>query len=154
MIAPKLSFFLKHHTRLFAEPYWQSDLSSSIFFTSLMTTVLVHLLMKYVFHSKLRMIIFHDQKKKTLSLNFKSSLSQIFFKIDVLKKFAIFTGKHMCWIYFLIKLQGWRPGIEHVTNFSTWKRKWKEKSLFIKYYLCTQQNFMNPKLIHFAWVNY
>ena len=26
----------------------------------------------------------------------RSSCSSIFFKIDVLKKFAIFTGKHLC----------------------------------------------------------
>ena len=43
---------------------------------------------KYVFHNKFRMIIFHDQK--TLSLNFKSSRSQMFFKIGVLENFAIF----------------------------------------------------------------
>ena len=39
----------------------------------------------------------------------KSSRSQMFFKIGVLKKFAIFTGKHLCWCLFLIKLQVWRP---------------------------------------------
>ena len=52
--------------------------------------------MKYVL--QFRMIIFHDQK--ALSLNFKTSCSQIIFKIDVLKKLAMFTGKHMCWSYF------------------------------------------------------
>ena len=31
--------------------------------------------------------------------------SQMFYKIDVLKTFAIFTGKHLRWILFLIKLQ-------------------------------------------------
>ena len=50
--------------------------------------------MKYVLHNKFRMIIFHDQK--ALSLNFKSSRSQMFFKIDVLKNLAMFTGKHLC----------------------------------------------------------
>ena len=29
-------------------------------------------------------------------------------KINVLKNFAIFTGKHFCWSLFLIKLQAWR----------------------------------------------
>ena len=29
----------------------------------------------------------------------------MFFKIVVLKNFAIFVGKHLCWNYFLIKLQ-------------------------------------------------
>ena len=54
-------------------------------------------------------MIFHDQK--THSLNFKSSRSQMFFKIGVLKHFALFTRKDQCWNYFLIKLQGCRPAI-------------------------------------------
>ena len=29
----------------------------------------------------------------------------MFFKIDALKNFANFTGKHLCWSLFLIKLQ-------------------------------------------------
>ena len=33
------------------------------------------------------------------------SLSQMFFKIDVLKNFANFTGKHQRWSLFLINLQ-------------------------------------------------
>ena len=36
---------------------------------------------------------------------FRSSRSQMFFKMGVLKNFAIFTGKHLCWYFFLIKLQ-------------------------------------------------
>ena len=35
---------------------------------------------------------------------FRSSRSQIFFKY-VLKTFAMFTGKHVCWSLFLIKFQ-------------------------------------------------
>ena len=35
----------------------------------------------------------------------RSSRSQMFLKIDVLKNFANFTGKHPCWSLFLIKLQ-------------------------------------------------
>ena len=31
--------------------------------------------------------------------------SQMFFKMSVLKNFAISTGKHLCWSLFLIKLQ-------------------------------------------------
>ena len=64
--------------------------------------------MKYVLHNKFRMIIFHDQK--ALSLNFKSSRSQMFFKIYV-KNLAMFTGKYLCWSYFLIQLQGCRTAI-------------------------------------------
>ena len=32
----------------------------------------------------------------------------MFFKIGILKNFAIITGKHLCWSFFLIKLQTWR----------------------------------------------
>ena len=51
-----------------------------------MTNVLVHSLkmhMKHVLYNKFRMIIFHDQE--ALTVNFKSSCLQMFFKIDVLK---------------------------------------------------------------------
>ena len=37
-----------------------------------------------------------------------SSSSHIIFKTGVLKNFAIFTRKHLCWSLFLIKLQDWR----------------------------------------------
>ena len=40
---------------------------------------------------------------------FRGRRSQIFFKVSVLKNFAIFTEKHLCWNLFLIKLQIWRP---------------------------------------------
>ena len=42
------------------------------------------------------------------ALDFRSSRSQIVFKIGVLKNFAVFTGTHLCWILFLIKFQAWR----------------------------------------------
>ena len=35
----------------------------------------------------------------------RSSRSQMFFKIGVLKNFAILTGKRLCWSLFLIKVQ-------------------------------------------------
>ena len=42
--------------------------------------------------------------------NCRSGYSQIFIKISVLKNFAIFTGKHLCWSLFLRKLQVLKPG--------------------------------------------
>ena len=39
----------------------------------------------------------------------RSSRLEMFFKIGVLKNFAMFTGNHLCWNFFLIKLQPWRP---------------------------------------------
>ena len=47
-----------------------------------------------------------SQSKKTV-VKYRSSLSQMFFKVGSLKNFAIFTGKHLCWSLFLIKLQAW-----------------------------------------------
>ena len=38
-------------------------------------------------------------------LHKKLDYSQMFFKIGVLKNFANFTVKHLCWSLFLIKLQ-------------------------------------------------
>ena len=42
----------------------------------------------------------------------KSSHSQMFFEISSLKNFTVFTGKHLSWGLFLIKLWAFRP-----TNF-------------------------------------
>ena len=42
---------------------------------------------------------------------FRSSCSQMFYKIGVLKNFAKFTGKHLCWSHFLIKLHTCFPMI-------------------------------------------
>ena len=47
-------------------------------------------------------IVFWDETNR-------SSLSQIYFKIGVLKNFANFIRKQQCWSLFLIKLQAWRP---------------------------------------------
>ena len=102
--------FLKRHIRLFVKPaIW------ALSFFTLMTTVLLQLLnkmhMKYVFHNRFSMIVPIKINQKALSLNFKSSRSQMFFKIGVLNNFAIFAGKHLCWSYFLIKLQARRSAI-------------------------------------------
>ena len=47
--------------------------------------------------------------KKLSEKRCRSSRVQMFFKLGVLADFAIFTGKHLCWSLFLIKLQGLRP---------------------------------------------
>ena len=39
------------------------------------------------------------------SVKYRSSRPEMFCKKGVLKNFAIFTGKHLCWSLFLIKLQ-------------------------------------------------
>ena len=40
--------------------------------------------------------------------SFRGSHLQMFFKTDVFENFAIFTGKHLCWSLFIIKLQASR----------------------------------------------
>ena len=42
---------------------------------------------------------------------YRSSRSQMFFKIGVLKYFESFTEKYMCWSLFLINLHGCRPAV-------------------------------------------
>ena len=39
---------------------------------------------------------------------YTSNRLQMFFKVAVLKNFAIFTGKHLCWSLFLIKYPAFR----------------------------------------------
>ena len=43
------------------------------------------------------------------SKTFRNSRSQMFFKINVLKNFAMFIGKHLCWSLFWTKLQAFEP---------------------------------------------
>ena len=43
--------------------------------------------------------------KKYIFIIFRSSCRQMFFKTGVIGNFAIFTGKHLCWSLFLIKLR-------------------------------------------------
>ena len=45
-------------------------------------------------------------KQVEANQSFRSSHSQMFFKIGVLKPFVIFLGKHVCWTLFLIKFEG------------------------------------------------
>ena len=42
-------------------------------------------------------------------MKFRSSHQRCSVKKVALKNFANFTGKHVCWCHFLIKLQAWRP---------------------------------------------
>ena len=49
------------------------------------------------------------------STYFWSSRLQMFFKVGVLKSYAIFTRKHLRWSRFSIKLQSFRPATLKVT---------------------------------------
>ena len=57
---------------------------------------------------KTRSCMFHPVHSATSLNKYRSSRSQMFFKIGVLKKFAHFTRKHLCWSLFLITLQTWK----------------------------------------------
>ena len=52
------------------------------------------------------------------------SCSQMFFKTGVPKRFAIFTGKHLCWCLLLIKLQVRRLAILLKRDFNTGAFLW------------------------------
>ena len=47
---------------------------------------------------------------------FRSSRSQIFFKIGVLQVFANSTGKHLCWRHFSRKLQSWKLYLQEIST--------------------------------------
>ena len=51
-------------------------------------------------HSTIKALNLIKESKQNQLLN-----EQIFFEIGVVKNFAIFRGKHLCWILFLVKLQ-------------------------------------------------
>ena len=49
---------------------------------------------------------FHEEDDDIDDISRRSSCAQMLLKIGVFKKFAIFTGKHLCWSLSLIKLLG------------------------------------------------
>ena len=67
----------------------------------------------------------------------RSSRSQIFFKIGVLKNFAKFTRKQPCWSLFLITLQVWKPATllkgDPTPVFSCEYGEFLRKAVFIEY---------------------
>ena len=44
-----------------------------------------------------------------MSFYFQKPSPEVFFKIGVIKNFVNFTGKHLCWSFFLIKFHTFRP---------------------------------------------
>ena len=52
-----------------------------------------------------RSTVTYGFSKKYIFIIFRSSCRQMFFKTGVIGDFAIFTGKHLCWSLFLIKLR-------------------------------------------------
>ena len=109
---------MERHTRLFVEPA-----ISALLFVGLMTTLLLQSLnkicLKYAFHEYVQNDNAYFMNQKTLSLNFKSSCLQMFFRSShpemfckkaVLRDFPKSTKKHLCQSLFITKVagQGWQ----------------------------------------------
>ena len=61
------------------------------------------------FESVLHRLLLSDSPLDKGFNSFRSRRSDIFSEIDVLKHFAIFAWKHLCWSLFLINFQALRP---------------------------------------------
>ena len=61
------------------------------------------------FGSKRKLIILMGTKIFSSIPKFQKQPPEVFCKKAILKNFTIFTGKPLCWILFLIKLQAFRP---------------------------------------------
>ena len=91
------------HTILCTENIYKRCSSCNRFFKVCITFIIIFIFFHML--NEVNLICFH-----ILSLGRgRSSRSQIFFKIGVLKKFTIFTGKLLCWSLFLMKLQAFMP---------------------------------------------
>ena len=66
-----------------------------------------HIILQRIFFVclKKRVNIRQEEEKPLSLVTVRSCRSHMFFKIGVLKNFAIFTGKHLCWSLSLIELQ-------------------------------------------------
>ena len=49
------------------------------------------------------------RKTQPRTAGYRNSRSQMFFKIGVLKNFAVFIGKHLCWSLFFNRVADFRP---------------------------------------------
>ena len=61
-------------------------------------------LIKCLFNKVLTISLYRQDVDLITSKAFRSSRSQMFYKIGVLENFVKFTRKHLCWSHFLIKL--------------------------------------------------
>ena len=62
---------------------------------------------RHIYH--LMIIVTGGFSKKSFFIIFRTSHTQMSLKTGVSRNFAIFTGKHLCWILFLINLLVLRP---------------------------------------------
>ena len=85
--------------------------------------------------------------------NYRSSRSQILFKISVLKNFTSFTGKHLCWSLFLIKLQIWRLAnlLWRNSNTGAMRKKLQSSRSQIFFKIGVIKNFSNFTGKYLCW---
>ena len=63
----------------------------------------------------------------------------MFFKIGVFWNFTVFTGKHLCWSLFLIRLHAWRPTVL--------LKRCTSAGFFLEYY----KIFKNCFFVEYPW---
>ena len=104
-----------------------------------------------------------------LKTDAEAAVRKCFFKIVILKNFAIFTGKHLCWNLFLIKLQAFRVFPMSIVKLFTIKEQLfiyrpphlqmfyfilyfqKDVAEYIVVLQCIIISFWNLKLLSFAF---
>ena len=91
--------------------------------------------------------IFQLVNLPSILLIWRSRRSQMFFKIRVLKNFANFTGKHLCWSLFLIKLQdlSYRPTLLK-KDFNTGVFLWKLQKFLSRVFVNKVTGLQLPEL--------
>ena len=88
-------------------PGWPEPTEEEIIRLCLCHTSYLHTFLKlYIKQKNSKLYI-----KQKNSLNSRSSHQRCSIEKSVLKNFSIFTAKHLCWSFFLIELQAWRPAI-------------------------------------------
>ena len=84
--------------------------------------------------------------------NYRSSCSQIFFKLVVLKNFANFTRKHLCWSLFNNVAQEETPRREEETPTQVpWERQDRSSRSQIFFKIGVLKNFANFTGKHLCW---
>ena len=62
----------------------------------------------FIMSIKKTCLLILNLKQQMFKMNNKKQPPEVFYKKSVLKNVLIFTGKHLCWSLFLIKLQALR----------------------------------------------
>ena len=107
----KNTFFTEHLWATASAQIYPEKIVNYFSVKSCLRTVVQHYTGKFLVkfwlrHIKATLHMVFSCEKMTIS---RSSRSQMFFKIGTFANCAIFTGKHLCWSFSLIKLLVFRP---------------------------------------------